>query len=188
VYAWDIVNEYIHATNSDWAKVYGNTGNTPVFAKKAFQFAHQVLVEQNLTGKVELYWNDYNTYMSAEQELAIVNWINGEGKICDGIGMQSHVGTNFPSPDYYAAALEKFLKAGYNVQITEIDVTNNGDSDLSSYVYQIMKRICNLQKKYKRIKGITWWGLSDQTTWINNQKPLLFSSPGVPKQAFYQAI
>jgi hypothetical protein len=124
--------------------------------------------------------------MDADKEIAMVKWINAEKKLCDGIGMQSHVGTGFPSPDYYASALNKFLNAGLNVQITELDITNKGDSDMANYAYQLFKRINAAQKKTGRIKGITWWGLSDQTTWISNSKPLLFSAPGVKKPAFYQ--
>ena len=48
VYAWDVVNEYIHATNSDWERVYGKMGNYPSFCKKAFQFAYDPVEDTGL--------------------------------------------------------------------------------------------------------------------------------------------
>ena len=41
VYAWDVVNEYMHATNCGWLSIYGNVNNNPSFVKKAFQYAHR---------------------------------------------------------------------------------------------------------------------------------------------------
>ena len=118
----------------------------------------------------------------------MINYINSNGKICDGVGMQSHLGTTYPSVDYYIGAMKKFLNAGFEVQITEIDVTNKGDVDMANYVYNLLSQVCALKKGGAKITGITWWGLSDQVTWIANASPLLFSSNGNAKYAYTRAI
>ena len=129
VYCWDVVNEYLHATDSGWEAVYGKGGTRPGFVKKAFQYAYDTLSYFKLTGKVSLFYNDFNTYMEVNDVIALVNFINSSGKICNGVGMQSHLGTTFPSVDYYTSALRSFVNAGFEVQITELDVTNKSDTD-----------------------------------------------------------
>ena len=188
VYAWDIANEYLHAQNSGWEAVYGKCGTTPAFLQKAFTYASQTLDYFKIRDKVSLFYNDFNTYMGVNDTIKLVNYINSNGKVCDGVGMQSHIGTNFPSVDYYMTALKAFINAGFEVQITEIDITNKGDRDMATYAYNLFKQINALKKTGAKITGVTWWGLSDETTWISNSKPLLFSTPGTPKQSYYKVI
>ena len=188
VYAWDVVNEYQHAQNSGWLKIYGNVNNYPSFVKKAFQYAHDTLKYFGKENSVSLFYNDFNTYIEQDDIVTMINYINSNGKICDGVGMQSHLGTNYPSVDYYIGAMKKFLNAGFEVQITELDVTNKGDVDMANYVYNLLSQVCALKKGGAKITGITWWGLSDRVTWIANASPLLFSSNGNAKYAYTRAI
>ncbi|WP_049946050.1 endo-1,4-beta-xylanase [Butyrivibrio sp. WCD2001] len=188
VYAWDIANEVMHAQNSGWEAVYGNNRTNASYVKKAFTYAYQTLDYFNLTDSVSLFYNDYNTYQEVDKIITLVNYINSDQKMCSGVGMQSHLGTNYPSVDFYISALKSFLNAGFEVQITEMDITNNGDNDLSNYVYNLYKNINSLKKNGGKITSITWWGLSDQVTWINNAKPLLFSTPTSKKPAYDKVI
>jgi len=188
VYTWDVVNEYLHATPSGWNKIYGNCGNKPAFVKCAFQYAYDCLDYFNLTNSVSLMYNDFNTYMEAGDIITMINYINAEKKICNGVGMQSHLETTFPSVSYYTAALQAFVNAGFEVQITELDVANKSDEDLAEYLYDLMKNVLNIKKSGGNITGLTWWGISDQVTWIQGQRPLIFSSLDVPKSAYYNVI
>jgi len=188
VYCWDVVNEYLHATNSGWEAVYGKGGTSPAFVKKAFQYAYDALKGFGLNGKVSLFYNDFNTYMEVNDVISLVKYINSSGKICNGVGMQSHLATTYPSVDYYMSALKSFVNAGFEVQITELDVTNKSDSDLSNYLYSLMKQVVALKKNGANITGITHWGLGDDVTWITGEKPLMFSSVGKPKSAYYSVI
>ncbi len=188
VYAWDVVNEYLHAQNSGWESVYGKGYTSPAFVKKAFTYAHQTLDYFGLTDSVKLFYNDYNTYMEVNDVIKLVNFINSDGKVCDGVGMQSHLGTGFPSVDYYTTALKSFVNAGFEVQITEMDITNKGDDDLSNYAYNLYKNINAVKKSGGKITSVTWWGLSDQTTWISNAAPLLFYTPSSTKPAYQKVL
>lgn len=181
VYAWDVVNEYLHADDTNWKAVYGEQGVNPTFAKKAFEIAHDVLVEYGLEDEVSLFYNDFNTYDCTTDILALVEYINSDERVCDGIGMQSHLSTGGPTTIKYKAALEAFLNAGYEVQITELDVGNSGEGVQAMYYYELMQYILELKKNGANITGITLWGLSDATSWRRDEKPLLFSTPGEPK-------
>lgn len=188
VYTWDVVNEYLHAIPSGWSKIYGNCGNKPAFVKRAFQYAYDCISYFKLTDSVSLMYNDFNTYMEVDDIITMIRYINSEKKICNGVGMQSHLGTTFPSVSYYTAALQAFVNAGFEVQITELDVTNKSDADQAGYLYDLMKNVLRIKKAGGKITGLTWWGISDQVTWIKGEKPLLFSYLNVPKSSYYNVI
>ena len=188
VYAWDVVNEYLHADNSGWQAIYGNVTTSPAFVKRAFQYAHDCISYFGLTDSVSLFYNDYNTYMEVDDVIRMIQYINSDKKLCDGVGMQSHLGTTFPSVEYYTTALQSFVNAGLEVQITELDVVNKGNTDQANYMYDLMTNILRIKKKGGNITCITHWGISDDVTWIKGEKPLLFSTLGVAKDAYYRVL
>ncbi|BCJ93966.1 hypothetical protein acsn021_15350 [Anaerocolumna cellulosilytica] len=189
VYAWDVVNEYLHANPSGWSRIYGaNLGTTPSYVKKAFQYAYETLDYFGLTESVGLFYNDYNCYMVVDQIIALVNFINSGTKYCDGVGMQSHLSTSYPTVSYYKTAMQRFLNAGFEVQVTELDVQNTSDSAQASYVYDLMSAILSLKKAGGKITGITWWGLYDGVSWRSSSNPLLFSNLTAPKASYNSAI
>ena len=216
VYAWDVVNEYLHrgrAWSLNWTSVYGDMKGTPSYVIRAFERAYEMLEKYDATDKVTLFYNDYDTYFEVEDLLALVNFINeGEkAKICSGIGMQSHVDIKRPTIEEYGAALEKFMAAGYEVQITELDFTINFDTDgtdkkdpsydyenegetieeQAAFVKDFMEMVIAKQKNRdktvspKGITGLTIWGLYDSISWRGKSQPLLFgTSIDDPKPAF----
>ena len=188
VYAWDVVNEYLHATTSGWEKIYGARTTRPAFVKRAFQYAYDCIKYFGLTNKVSLFYNDFNTYMEVNDVITMINYINSDGKICNGVGMQSHLSTSYPSVAYYTQAVQSFVNAGFEVPITELDATNKGDQDLANYLYSLMKNVISIKKAGGKITGLTIWGLADDVTWIKGQKPLLFSTIGNPKTAYWSVL
>lgn len=188
VYAWDVVNEYLHATNSGWEAVYGKGGTSPQFVKKAFQFAYDTISYFKLTDKVGLFYNDFNTYIEKNDVIKLVNFINSDKKICNGVGMQSHVGVTYPSVDYYTQALQAFVNAGFEVQITELDCANQSESQQANYLYQLMTNIIKIKKAGGKITGITFWGISDDVSWVKENNPLLFSRFSTPKSSYYKVL
>ncbi|MCR5796988.1 MAG: endo-1,4-beta-xylanase [Eubacterium sp.] len=199
VYAWDVVNEYLHHKNDpasiSWVNVYGEQGVTCSYAKKAFEFAYEELKAYNVTDKVTLFYNDYNTYDEVDDLIAFVNYINEgeEAKICGGIGMQAHLDVQYPSVGKFKTALTSFIATGLEVQITELDVTTTAqnqsktDEDQAAYVKNLMEMIISVQKKTNGITGLTVWGLYDSISWRANDKPLFFSALKTPKVS-YQAL
>lgn len=207
VYAWDVLNEYIHRSNAaaatTWVSVYGDMGLKPTYVKAAFEYAYDELKKENVQDKVTLFYNDYDTYFSVDDELALISYINEgeEAKICGGIGMQSHVDIKRPTLEEYGNALKAFINAGLEVQITELDITiifdtdetdgrtptyaykneKETEADQAAFTKDFIKQIVDIQKNRdktispKGITGITVWGISDQTSWRGSCKPLFFT-------------
>ncbi len=214
VYAWDVVNEYLHRMSWGhiWDSVYGNNDMEPSYVKKAFQLAYDMVKQYGVQDKVTLCYNDYDTYFNIDDVVALVDFINaGEAaKICNGIGMQSHVDITRPTLDEYEAALDRFMATGLEVQITELDITinydhegktwqyknkNETDEDQAAFVKDFMRLVVRKQRERdvnvspKGITGVTIWGLYDTISWRAQSSPLLFKdSIDSPKPSFQQFL
>ena len=173
LYSYDVVNEYLHSLNAEkdsknityWGLIYGTYDKSvkdhgvtlrPSYVKDAFKYAHEMLVKYNRTD-VKLIYNDYNCYQNPENIIHLVDYINSDGKICDGIGMQSHldITDSFHSATNYAKALEYFRLncPDLETQITELDATMSStddkpltDEDQAAYYDQIMNAILTNKK------------------------------------------
>ena len=211
VYTWDVVNEYLNRGNSPWDRVYGNGGMEPSYVKKAFQVAYSMVKEYGVQDKVALVNNDFDTYFRPDEIVALVNFINEgeEAKICNAIGMQSHVDITRPTLEEYGTALDKFLATGLEVQITELDVTINFDHEGKTWQYKdkgetdeqqaafvsdFMKLVVKKQRERdktvnpKGITGVTIWGLYDTISWRSACSPLLFKGSIYEAKPSYQAF
>ncbi|WP_051437845.1 endo-1,4-beta-xylanase [Eubacterium xylanophilum] len=225
VYTWDVVNEYLHRSgNPSWHTVYKYDDEDenklrPKYVKLAFEFAHQMRKEYGVQDKVALIFNDYDTYFEVPNEIAVINFINENEpeKICDGIGMQSHVDIKRPTIDGeegYITALKAFMNEGYEVQITELDMTINFDTDdtdgrrprydyrdegetldeqavfCGNLMREILKAHVNRDKTKcpKGLTGITLWGLYDSISWRGKSEPLLFKSLTEPKESYMKFV
>ena len=81
----------------------------------------------------------------------MINYINEEKKICDGVGMQSHLDVDYPTPGMngkIASTIDAFAAQGYEIQITELDVT---DYDNSGNCLLYTSRCNCLQERFVRI-------------------------------------
>lgn len=189
VYAWDVVNEYLHSpSESGWLKIYGNVSTSPQFVKDAFRYASETLSYYKLTDKVSLFYNDYNEYMEADNIVKMINFINAEKKICNGVGGQAHLASTFPSASYFKQAYTKFVNAGFEIQITEFDAGAKSEQEQAAYVYDVMKSVNELKKAGGKITGFTWWGLSDDVSWRRDNSPLLHSNINTPKASYYRTL
>lgn len=196
VYSWDVVNEYLNANEANWLAIYGNEGTSPSFVKKAFTIAKDVLKEYHLENEVSLVYNDFNTYYNDDKIVDMIKFINSEGKVCDGVGMQSHLDAESPSMSMIGSTIDKFKKAGFEIQITELDVTINfhgniGHTNANQAVYfgNFIKLLIQKKKAGANITGITWWGLSDNVSWRSTWSPTLFgTSFNDPKPSFYAVM
>ena len=189
VYAWDVVNEYLHSpAESGWVKIYGNVSTSPQFVKDAFRYASETLSYFKLTDKVSLFYNDYNEYMEADNIVKMINFINAEKKICNGVGGQAHLASTFPSASYFKQAYSKFVNAGFEIQITEFDAGAKSEQEQAAYVYDVMKSVNELKKAGGKITGFTWWGLSDDVSWRRENSPLLHSNLNTPKASYYRTL
>ena len=215
LYAYDVVNEYMHSASPKgtfWYSIYGvtdakknagymsSTGVSlrPKFVKEAFQWADEMCKKYD-RDDVKLMYNDYNTYLCPEDEVLLIDFINEDGKICDGLGMQSHltVGNAAHSPDLFAQALECFRinMPEMELHITELDAgyTSSADKvvtdeDQAAYYDQIMGALLQSKAKGTKITGLVIWSLYDGVSWRASSVPCLFNGLFSPKSAFFAVV
>ena len=213
--SYDVVNEYLHMQfksgkyTNYWQCIFGDKDLNSPYVKKAFAVAHDVLKENNLRDKVSLIYNDFSTYDIVDSVVSLINNMNAKDdefnpngeKICDGIGMQSHVGVEKPGAEFYEAAIEAFHKAGFEIQITELDVasptvtseTSEADKtdawkkNADAYA-AYMNAILRQKAAGANITSVTVWGITDASSWIKDSSPLLFGENVSDKKPSYDAF
>lgn len=190
VYAYDVVNEAVgdagneFRSDSTWYEIIGEE-----YFEKAFEYARKYGKD-----KVKLFYNDYNEYdvKKANFITAQVKKLAEKGYI-DGVGMQSHWTMDDPEVDMIEFAIEKYATIpGMEIQLTEIDMHNNDDSEASLALQadrykEIFEMLVTLKKENRaNITNVTFWGLNDGVTWLTNFRketsyPLLFDADNNPK-------
>lgn len=210
---WDIANEYLHnydgGHKSYWDEVYYREYGynekkhsgilTPVYIKQAFAIGHSILEDFGLTDRVSLMYNDFNTYMLGDQIVDLVQYfntkdaVNPNGEIiCDGVGMQTHLDMGYPTIESIGPnAIDKFKAAGFEIQLTEMDLTDYTRSDQENQAkkwYNLMMLLMTQKDSGAKITGIVWWGPSDNHSWRSEGVPLLFSEYWQAKDHYFQAI
>lgn len=187
---WDVVNEAIEDNgsfrNSRFFRILGED-----FIKLAFQFAHEADPD------AELYYNDYSMSVSGKRNgvIAMVKKLQEQGVKIDGIGMQGHVGMDYPELDEFEASMDAFAALGLKVMITEMDISVlpqpnwNRGADISTNIEYREKlnpytnglpdstRVA-LDERYAAffklflkhhdyVSRVTLWGVNDANSWKN---------------------
>lgn len=115
---WDVVNEAILDDGSYRpSPFYDILGEE--FIPLAFKYAHEADPD------AELYINDFSMACPGKRDryVKIVNDLRKRGLRIDGIGMQAHIGMDYPEIGEFEKSIVAFGKAGVQVMITEWDVT-----------------------------------------------------------------
>lgn len=210
IYAWDVVNEAIsdkgdeYLRNSAWYRICGEE-----FIAKAFEYAHAADPD------ALLFYNDYNEINPVKREkmYRLVKGLKDAGVPIHGIGLQGHWAINEPSEEELSSTIKKFADLGLKVQITELDISvynkehdardkKTEDNNTAFTPEKENAQIAMYQKcfrvfeKYKKtITGITFWNISDRSSWLDNfpvrgrkDYPLLFDKDLQPKKAFWAVV
>lgn len=210
---WDVVNEAVldegGMRQSKWYTLVGED-----FVQKAFEYADEA------APNAELYYNDYNLWKPEKRQAAIdlVKTLQENNIRIDGIGMQAHLQLDSPSIELIEESIQAFSDLGVKVMITELDVDvlpREGDVDAElpedgelpevfnpyteslpdSMQQKLTERYVDLFELFKKhsdkIDRVTFWGLNDSQSWLNNfpirgrtNYPLLFDRDYEPKPAF----
>ena len=191
VKGWDVVNEAIEDDGSyRKSKFYQILGED--FIKLAFQFAHEADPD------AELYYNDYSEAMEGKRNgiVAMVKMLKEAGLRIDAIGMQCHVGLDYPDLTEYEKSIQAFSNLGLKVMVTEMDLSVLPMPDykvgadvnarfeyqktLNPYVAGLPDSVntafenryldfFKLFLKYRDVvTRVTLWGVNDANSWKNN--------------------
>lgn len=191
VKGWDVVNEAIEDDGSyRKSKFYQILGED--FIKLAFQFAHEADPD------AELYYNDYSMALEGRRNtvVSMVKKLQGAGLRIDAIGMQCHVGLDYPDLTEFEKSIQAFSALGVKVMITEMDLTvlpmpdNKVGADVNArFEYEktlnpyaaglpdsvntiFENRYLDFFKLFLKhndvITRVTLWGVNDANSWKNN--------------------
>ena len=199
VWAWDVVNEAfapgepgVETENgwrkSEWYRIIG-----PDFIALAFQFAHEADPE------ALLFYNDYGTESPAKRQLILdlVRSLRKKGIRIDGIGHQAHVHLSCPPVAELETTIREVARLGLRNHVTELDVSlrerrNAPIPEVTPAMLERQaRRYAELFQMFRRnrdaIDAVLVWGISDETSWLRPDQPLLFSGYE-PKPAFWAVI
>ena len=172
---------------SRWYQIYGNEE----FILNAFRFANKYA-----PADVKLCYNDYNEYMGSKTDacLHIISLLKEDAGITlgseefkariDVMGMQSHVQPYWPGVSSYENALKRFLNAGVDVHVTELDIAAKTQGEAATAYGDYFRMLKKYGKNYSgahKVENVTVWGISSQDSWISKngtQFPLLFDRKG----------
>lgn len=189
IHGWDVVNEAIEDDGS-----YRHTPFYDILGEEyiplAFQYAHEADPD------AELYLNDFSMALPAKRDayVRIIGELKNLGLRIDGMGMQSHIGLDYPDMDEYEKTIVALGNAGVSVMVTELDMTalptvnfganvndsvkfsgNNNPypdslpSEVSKEWNERMASVFRLYKKHSDlISRVTFWGTYDGMSWRND--------------------
>jgi len=204
VYCWDVVNEAISdktgeylRTDSPYYKIVGSEE----FIEKAFIYAHEADPD------ALLFYNDYSTENPEKREkiYKLVKSLLNQNIPIHGVGLQGHYDICFDA-DELQKSIDLFSSLGLTVQITELDVSvykweeqdlkfDSPPEDRIKLQTELYDKIFKILRKNKdKISGVTFWGLTDNKSWLNgfpvrrNNYPLLFDANLNPKDAYNKII
>jgi endo-1,4-beta-xylanase len=208
IVAWDVVNEAIadeegqFYRNNTWYRICGEE-----YIAKAFEYAHEA--DPNAL----LFYNDYNTEIPQKRDKVyrlLKSLLDAHVPI-NGLGLQGHWSIYEPSEKNLRDALDKYSTLKLQILITELDVSvyppegaprSLKPNETLEYTPELGKKqaasysmFFKVFREYKDIiKGVTFWGVSDRVSWLNNfpvrgrtNYPLLFDRDLKRKHA-YEAV
>lgn len=186
---WDVVNEAIMEDGSYRKSIFYKILGEE-FIPLAFQYAHEADPD------AELYYNDYSMNVPGKRDAVVklVKQLKERGLRIDAVGMQGHMGMDYPDLKEFEESIEAYAGAGVKVMITEWDMSalptvrqsaNVSDTvafkkamnpypealpDSVSKVWnERMMAFFNLFEKHSDvITRVTAWGVSDGDSWKNN--------------------
>ena len=195
VYAIDVSNEGVQ--NGGIRKKDNNNNNPNLwyetigddFVYYAFKYARQYAEADQA-----LYYNDYAYDYDTNNCKFALNTLLKDAiaeELIDGVGIQGHLDTNNFSLDAVMKDAEMIKEKGLKCQITELDITTNGNSqtqfnDQKNAFKRLATRVLQENAEGKtNIDAIVFWGVKDDQSWKRNQYPLMFNNNYGKKPAYY---
>ncbi len=186
---WDVVNEAILDDGS-----YRQSFFYQILGEEYIPWAFQCAMEAD--PDAELYYNDYSMTQPGKRATVVklINTLKSRGIRIDAVGLQSHMGMDYPAWENLEASIEAFVNAGVDVQFTEVDmsatptVTHSANvADTEEYRAELnpyadglpdsvsvawnerMTHFLSIVDKYaKNTRRVTAWGVTDADSWKND--------------------
>ena len=209
----DKLTDSTHSSKSSWWHIYQSNE----YIINAFKYANKYA-----PADVELYYNDYNDSWSVKVPniCALLKAVKeqegapGVGTRIDAFGMQAHYGLDSFDITAFESAARQYLDIVGKIQLTELDMGASSNYDgteatkdqeyqdqalVYQSIYEVLKKL-DAEEGYE-VGGITFWGVTDPTSWLQNksdlgggadglrsQCPLLFDGNYEAKPAFWAFV
>lgn len=212
IHVWDVVNEAI-AEDGSWYDNHWHQKLGPGYIASSFRWAREA------DPVAKLLYNDFNLWDERKRNKTVemIKSFRIEDVPIDGIGIQGHMGLNYPDLKELEKSIEAFSREGLEVHISELEVdvlptVPIGEfpqyrSELDPYKDGLPKEVDQkLAQRYQdifrslikyrdNIQRVTLWGVSDDQSWKNDfpvpgrtNYPLLFDRNRQPKRAYDAVI
>jgi len=202
IYAWDVLNEVFPdgvSAGDNWRNVMRNStaeGN-PWYIMLGADFVYEGFLAARLADPdTILYYNDYSLDNVGKATMVrdMVRDVNAKyaaehpeangRKLIEGIGMQSHHNASVTAKAI-EATLKLFKPLGVKISISELDLlaqTWNEYSAETPVTNAALLKQATMYGEYFKvfldysdiIERVTFWGVSDASSWRSRGKPLLF--------------
>ncbi|KAF8648171.1 hypothetical protein AX16_006368 [Volvariella volvacea WC 439] len=173
IYSWVVVNEVLNEDGTLRSSIFSDVLGES-FIPIAFRAARAA------DPAAKLYINDYNldfVNTKVQSIIGLVNRINANGILIDGIGTETHLYAGIGGTSRVQAALTALASATVKeISITELDIERAASDD---YV-TVVKACLNTPK----CASINNFCVSDADSWRPNFRPCLFDFDYQPKPAF----
>ena len=192
IFAWDVVNEAFNEDGtlreSKWSQIIGDD-----FIDQAFMFAKKAAPNAQLYYND---YNLFKPEKRAGV-IALVKRLQSKNIQIDGVGMQAHYSLDYPDLSQAEDSIVQFSETGVDVMITELDISvlpfPEGEAqgadisvdvalqqeynpysqglpaEVNDKLAKRYKELFTILKKHSdKVGRVTFWGVSDATTWRND--------------------
>ena len=202
VYCWDVVNEAVadganEAAAGDTRMIRTTRSGTPNYfyevigpdyVELAFKYARQAANKVN--PDIKLFYNDYNTFYSPKREAIgkLIESINKEEKLCDGVGMQGYVGgygqqngcMNPNDIKLFGNAIKFYSDMGLEVHVTEMALRNyekEKAAEHEAFYENFFKMLTKAADERHTLTCVAIWGICDNPNMPKNDYSYKMNGP-----------
>ena len=202
VYCWDVVNEAVadgtnECKSDDEPRVRTSRSGTPNYfyevigpdyVELSFKYARAAVNKVN--PDIKLFYNDYNTFYSPKKEAIgkLIESINKNEKLCDGVGMQGYVGgygqqagcMNSNDIKLFGNAIKFYSDMGLEVHVTELALRNyeiEKASEHEAFYGNFFKMLVDATKAGQKLTCVAIWGICDNPNMPKNDYSYKMNGP-----------
>ena len=202
VYCWDVVNEAVadganEAAAGDARMIRTTRSGTPNYfyevigpdyVELAFKYARQAANKVN--PDIKLFYNDYNTFYSPKREAIgkLLESINKDEKVCDGLGMQGYVGgygqqsgcMNANDIKLFGNAINFYSDMGLEVHVTELALRNyekEKAAEHEAFYENFFKMLTKAADERHTLTCVAIWGICDNPNMPKNDYSYKMNGP-----------
>ena len=201
VYCWDVVNEAVadganEAATGDERMIRTTRGGSPNlfyevigpdYVELSFKYAREAAKKAN--ANIKLFYNDYNTFYSPKKEAIgkLLQSINKNEKLCDGLGMQGYVGgygqqagcMNPNDIKLFGNAIKFYADMGLEVHVTELALRNYEKEKAAEHeaFYENFFKMLTAAADEHSLTCVAIWGICDNPNMPKNDYSYKMNGP-----------